>query len=179
MLVWIAGAFYNASHGPRGERRDVSNAWAGFLGFALTWVLFRIVPNSDWQSLTTGALWVRLLGLAVLVAATAFTLWARAALGTMWSSTPTVKIGHELRTDGPYAVTRHPIYTGLFGMLLGSVILVGFGRWIVLLAAGLIFVEVRVRTEEQLMLAAFPETYPGYRRRVPQLVPGLHLLRRP
>ena len=107
-----------------------------------------------------------------------FTLWARVALGTMWSSTPTVKVGHELRTDGPYGVTRHPIYTGLFGMLLGTALLVGFGRWIAILAAGLIFVEVRIHTEEKRMLSTFPATYPGYRRRVPQLIPGLRRLRR-
>jgi len=178
VLVWIAGAVYNASRGPHGRRRHVSTAGAGFVGVALTWAAFRAVPSGDWRSLTVGSLWVRFLGLAVLVAATAFTLWARVALGTMWSSTPTVKVDHELRTDGPYGITRHPIYTGLFGMLLGTVLLVGFGRWIAILAAGLIFVEARIRTEEALMLSTFPETYPGYRRRVPQLVPGLRRLRR-
>ena len=178
VLVWIAGALYNVSHGPHGRRRHVSNAGYGLIGVAVIWALFRTVPSNDWQSLTVGSLWVRFLGLAVLVSATAFTLWARVALGTMWSGTPTVKIDHELRTDGPYAVTRHPIYTGLFGMLLGTVLLVGFGHWIVILAAGLAFVELRIRTEEELMLSTFPETYPGYRRRVPQLVPGLRRLRR-
>jgi protein-S-isoprenylcysteine O-methyltransferase Ste14 len=31
--------------------------------------------------------------------------------------------------------------------------------------------------EEHLMLAAFPDKYPRYRRQVPQLVPGLYVLR--
>ena len=34
-----------------------------------------------------------------------------------------------LRTDGPYAITRHPIYTGLLGMLLGTALLGGLGQW--------------------------------------------------
>ncbi len=38
--------------------------------------------------------WIRILGLAILLAATAFTLWARLALGTMWSGAPTVKQEH-------------------------------------------------------------------------------------
>ena len=71
------------------------------------------------------------------------------------------------------------VYRGLVWMLPGTALLVGFAGWTVLLAAGLLFVELRVRTEEGLMLAAFPETYPRYRRRVPQLVPGLRRLRRP
>jgi len=58
-------------------------------------------------------------GLAILAVSTAFTIWARPALRTMWSFDPVVKQAHLLRTRGPYAVTRHPIYTGLLGMLLG------------------------------------------------------------
>ena len=27
----------------------------------------------------------------------------------MWSAAPAVKEGHQLRTSGPYAITRHPI----------------------------------------------------------------------
>ena len=120
-----------------------------------------------------GASWVRVLGLAVLAASTVFTLWARFSLGTMWSMAPMVKDDHQLRTRGPYAVTRHPIYTGVLGMLLGATLLSGLGQWIVLFPVGLILFEVKIRMEEHLMLATFPDEYPRYRRQVPQLVPGL------
>ena len=90
-------------------------------------MISRLVPGSDWHSVVVEQPWVRILGLAILLGSTAFTLWARVALGTMWSSSPTVKIEHQLRTDGPYAVTRHPIYTGLLGIMLGTVLLVGLG----------------------------------------------------
>jgi protein-S-isoprenylcysteine O-methyltransferase Ste14 len=63
-------------------------------------------------------------------------------------------------------------------MLLGTVILVGFGHWLVMVPVGLVFIEIRIHLEERLMLATFPEAYPGYRRRVPQLVPGLRRLHR-
>jgi protein-S-isoprenylcysteine O-methyltransferase Ste14 len=178
-LVWVAGALYNASRGPRAAgRMHPSALLGGFVGVALASALLRGLPRSDWHAVTVGAPWVRVLGLALLLCATAFTLWARVALGTMWSSTPLVKVDHELRTDGPYGVTRHPIYTGLFGMVLGTVLLVGFGRWLVLVPVGLLFIEIRIRVEEGLMLATFPDTYPAYRRRVPQLVPGLRRLQR-
>jgi protein-S-isoprenylcysteine O-methyltransferase Ste14 len=36
--------------------------------------------------------------------------------------------------------------------------------------------EIKIRIEERLMLAEFPDDYPRYRHRVPQLVPGLHLI---
>jgi len=78
-----------------------------------------------------GAAWARILGLPILVAATAFAIWARIALGAIWSAAPTVLEEHKLRTSGPYSVTRHPIYTGLLAMLAGTALLAGGGRWIV------------------------------------------------
>src|SRR5262249_30002711 len=101
-------------------------------------------------------------------------------LGRMWSASPNVlQSGHELRTDGPYAVTRHPIYTGLAGMLLGTVLLNGLGASLGLLAVGAVVLATRIPVEERLMSRTFPEEYARYRERVPRLVPGLRLLRRP
>lgn len=136
-----------------------------------------VVSRSHFDTLAVEALWARILGLAVLVASTVFTLWARFSLGTSWSVTPQVQGDHQLRSHGPYAVTRHPIYTGVLGMLLGATLLSGIGQWIVLFPVGLILFEVKIRLEEHLMLATFPEDYPRYRRQVPQLVPGLFILR--
>ncbi|HEY2687005.1 MAG TPA: isoprenylcysteine carboxylmethyltransferase family protein [Streptosporangiaceae bacterium] len=122
------------------------------------------------------ASWVRLLRLAILLAATALTLWARLALGAMWTAAPTVKQEHQLRTSGPYAITRHPIYTGLLGMFLGSGLLAGAGRWILYFPIYLVLLQFKIHTEERLMMAEFPDTYPRYRQRVPQLVPGMRLI---
>ncbi len=70
-------------------------------------------------------------------------------------------------------MTRHPIYTGLLGMLLGTTLVNGVHQWIVLVPVGVILLEVKLRTEERVMLATFPDEYPKYCRQVPQLVPGL------
>jgi protein-S-isoprenylcysteine O-methyltransferase Ste14 len=187
VFVWVAGALYNAfrsphsaSHAPHKRPRSQPGLTAGdggLIGVAVVCVGLAIVGRSHFDGLAVGALWVRVLGLAVLAASTVFTLWARLSLGTMWSSAPKVKDDHQLRTHGPYAVTRHPIYTGLLGMLLGATLLSGIGQWIVLFPVGLILFEVKIRMEERLMVATFPGEYPRYRRQVPQLVPGLYTLR--
>jgi protein-S-isoprenylcysteine O-methyltransferase Ste14 len=179
-VTWIAGAAYNAARAPRERMRAPSRrfAVAGVIAAIVGIALLRGLPAGDWRALDVGAAWATGLGLAVLVASTAFAIWARVALGTMWSMDPMVKRGHELRTDGPYGVTRHPIYTGILGMIAGSILLVGVGRWLLLLAIGVIFVELRIRAEEQLMARTFPDEYPRYRSRVPQLIPGLRLGRR-
>jgi protein-S-isoprenylcysteine O-methyltransferase Ste14 len=187
VVVWVAGALYNAvrsrhsaSEASRERPRSQPGLTAGdsgLIGVAVVCMGLAIVGRSHFDGLAVGALWVRVLGLAVLVASTVFTLWARFSLGTMWSVAPRVKGDHQLRTRGPYAVTRHPIYTGLLGMLLGATLLSGIGQWIVLFPVGLIVFEVKIRMEERLMVATFPEEYPRYRRQVPQLIPGLYVLR--
>ena len=175
-LTWLAGALYNASRGSAQRDRAPFSSVAVIMT-VIVLVTFRAVPLADWHALTVQAVWVRVLGLVILAISTAFTLWARLALGIMWSAAPMVKDGHQLRTGGPYAITRHPIYTGIGGMLLGSALTLGAGRWILLLPLFLILYEIKIRMEERLMLAAFPDDYPRYRQQVPQLVPGLRLIR--
>ena len=183
VVVWVAGALYNAlhtlrnaSHAPH-ERTGRQPRSTALNVLAVVCAGLAIVTRSHFDGLAVGALWVRVFGLAVLVASSVFTLWARFSLGTMWSVAPQVKDDHQLRSHGPYAVTRHPIYTGVLGMLLGATLLSGIGQWIVLFPVGLIVFEVKIRMEERLMLVTFPDDYPRYRRRVPQLVPGLYALR--
>jgi protein-S-isoprenylcysteine O-methyltransferase Ste14 len=141
-----------------------------------------LIVRSTWHDLaglTDHSLWITLPGLVLLVASTVFTIWARLRLGRMWSSSPNVlQADHELRTDGPYAVTRHPIYTGLLGMVIGTVLVNGLGSSLGFLVIAAVFLAGRIPVEERLMSKTFPDAYSRYRKRVPLLVPGLHLHRR-
>jgi protein-S-isoprenylcysteine O-methyltransferase Ste14 len=150
----------------------------GWVGLAVVCAIVAIHFRSHFDDLAVRTLWVRLIGLAILAGSTVFTLWARLSIGTMWTAVPRLQGDHQLRTHGPYGVTRHPIYTGGLGMLLGVTLLAGIGQWVVLFPACLIVLEVKIRTEEHLLVAAFPGEYPRYRQQVPQLVPGLYALRR-
>jgi protein-S-isoprenylcysteine O-methyltransferase Ste14 len=78
--------------------------------------------------------------------------------------------------EGPYAVTRHPIYTGILGMLLGTAVALGFGAWLYVFVLVLVFFELRIRSEERLLNEVFPDAYAEYRRRVPGLIPRLRRL---
>lgn len=64
---------------------------------------------------------------------------------------------------GPYRFVRHPIYTGVLLMVLGSVTLWGRMEWLGISIAGL---SVKARREERLLTKHFPEAYPRYRERV-------------
>ncbi len=177
VAVWLITADYNEGRAP--AQRERSRYGTGVIPVLIISLVVRLaVPRAGWHSVTFYGPWVRVLGLAILLAATALTLWARFVLGLMWSAVPAVKEGHQLRTRGPYAITRHPIYTGLLGMILGTMLLAGFGPWIVPFPVALILIEFKIRIEERFMTAEFPEEYPRYRKRVPQLMPGLRLVTR-
>src|SRR5215467_2661492 len=76
VFVWIAGALYNARRGPDVQRRSRANSlW--IVCAALVWIAFRLVPDHDWHAVSTRASVVRIVGLAVLVLFTTFTIWAR------------------------------------------------------------------------------------------------------
>lgn len=183
-LVWLAGALYKALRSPQapGEQPPsqpgLMAANARLLGLTAICVIFTDIYRKHFDALAVGALWVRLLGLAILVASTVFILWARLSLGFMWSVMPKLQTDHQLHTNGPYAVTRHPIYTGGLGMLLGIALLAGLGQWLIIFLVCLIVLEVKIRIEERLLLTGFPTEYPQYRHQVPQLIPGLRALHR-
>ena len=96
-------------------------------------------------------------------------------LGKEWSLTARLVEGHKLATSGPYAQVRHPIYTGMLGMLVATGL--AYSRWLALLAAVVVFLigtTIRVRSEEKLLREAFGEEFENYAQRVPAIVPGLH-----
>lgn len=178
IATWIAGAAIGARPA-RGQRRGSRTGVLWQIGVVAAAVLAYRLSRHDLGRTTDRSWWIELPGLVLLVASTGFTLWARVRLGRMWSAAPDMlRAGHVLRTDGPYAITRHPIYTGLLGMLLGTVLLNGLGLSLGLLVVGVAFLVPRIPIEERLMSQAFPDEYARYRERVPRLVPGLHLLRR-
>ena len=96
-------------------------------------------------------------------------------LGRQWSLTARVLEGHNLITAGPYGWVRHPIYTGMFGMLVATGL--AASHWIGLLAGAFVFwvgTMIRVRSEERLLRAAFDGQYDEYARRVPAVLPGIY-----
>jgi protein-S-isoprenylcysteine O-methyltransferase Ste14 len=180
--LWIAWAviwIIYAANTKTTERRES-------LGARLAYVLPLIVGGVliGWRYLPAGLswgafgerLWPRSLaqywsGLAIVVAGLAFAVWARARLGRNWSGAVTVKQGHELIRSGPYAYVRHPIYTGLLAMLLGTVLISATARAIVGLVIIVAALVGKLRTEEALMRETFPGEYERYSAEVPALIP--------
>jgi protein-S-isoprenylcysteine O-methyltransferase Ste14 len=170
LIAWVAGYVVNVRSAPPVVKRR--NWWTLWLPLAAAAVVARmLVPDRVWHGLRYPSSWLDTAGIILLLAGTAFTLWARWRLGTMWTGTVTVKKEHELRTDGPYAITRNPIYTGLLAMVLGTALVNGGGEWLLYLVIVFVALPVKIRAEEQLLTAEFPEAYPAYIAAVPRLFP--------
>ena len=170
VVVWITAAIRDAGTRPAARVRGPTEIGMVLLAVVAIAAIVLVGP-SILAPFTVEAPWVRAIGAGVLVGSTLFAIWARLALGRAWSVSPRAAADLGLRTDGPYAIARHPIYTGLLGMLLGSALLGGLGQWIVLVAAGLVVAGIKIRAEERLLLATFPDAYVAYRERVPRLIP--------
>jgi protein-S-isoprenylcysteine O-methyltransferase Ste14 len=126
------------------------------------WLCGRILPQGE-LSFWAGAF--------LTAAGLLFAVWGRHELGQDWSQAVTLKEGHELVTSGPYALVRHPIYTGLLLGFVGCA--VARGEWRGLLAVLLVFIVLwrKLKVEEQWMRAQFGDAYGAYARRVSALVP--------
>jgi len=122
----------------------------------------RVIPHLD------ALAWI---GAVLCIAGLLVCIWARFTLGRNWSGVVTLKGGHELITSGPYALVRHPIYTGLLSMFVATVIVLGHVAGIIAIPFVFVSFWVKLRYEEKLMLEKFPNEYAAYQQRVKRLIP--------
>ncbi len=109
-------------------------------------------------------------GVALCLLGFSLAINARRHLGRNWGLPMSRKEQPELVTSGPYALIRHPIYTGLILAMLGSAIGVNV-LWALLLVPVGAYLIYSARREESVMLQLFPEQYAAYRARTGMLAP--------
>jgi protein-S-isoprenylcysteine O-methyltransferase Ste14 len=169
MAYWVVMAF--------AANRTIERG--GFLGYRVVTIVLtiglvlaaRLVGLSSnaqlWQTpLAAGALTD-----CIVAAGAAFTVWARITLGRNWSAEVTFKQDHELIESGPYGLVRHPIYTGLIAMALGTAINYGHVLGFTLLIGLCGGLWWKARQEEQIMSRHFPAAYAAYKARVHAIIP--------
>jgi protein-S-isoprenylcysteine O-methyltransferase len=110
-------------------------------------------------------------GFGLTVAGVGIAVLSRVFLGRNWSGTVTVKVDHQLIRRGPYAMVRHPIYSGLALALLGTAVYyarVGCFGGVALAVFGW---RLKSFTEEAFMERQFGAEYTEYKRQVKALIP--------
>ena len=110
-------------------------------------------------------------GFAIQIAFFALAAWARRPLGRNWSAAITTKAEHQLVRSGPYGLVRHPIYSAMLGMFLGTTLI--SGTYHALLALIIIcgaYVR-KIRLEKRRLGEVFGADYASYRRETGALIP--------
>ena len=115
---------------------------------------------------------VEILGAGMCAFGVAFAIWSRRILAASWNNVATLRDGHALVQAGPYAIVRHPIYLGFMLLQVGMILALGEVRALVWLLDIVVFFR-RMKPEEKILRATYPNEYPEYERRVKRLLPGI------
>jgi protein-S-isoprenylcysteine O-methyltransferase Ste14 len=112
-------------------------------------------------------------GLIVQTIGLLMTIWARRHLGRNWSGRIAIQVEHRLIRSGPYRWVRHPIYTGILAMYLGTAFV--SGEWLALIGLAMAVYAYwrKIRLEEANLAVAFGAEYDAYRQNTWALAPGL------
>ena len=180
MLPWDALAAYWAITWLRVKRTKKTETFAARLTTIVPMVLAFELLFSRWLAMGPLGLrflpaedWIAWGGMALTSLGVAVAIWARYCLGQYWSARVTLKQGHQLIRSGPYALVRHPIYTGMLLAATGTALVVG--EWRGVLAVGLILAahSYKAQREEGLLATEFGEEYASYRQSTGFLLPRL------
>jgi protein-S-isoprenylcysteine O-methyltransferase Ste14 len=112
----------------------------------------------------------RVVGTCVIAVGAALIAWALMHFRS-WRLRAKLDQGHELATEGPFRLMRHPIYMGLNLLALGTAIWIPTpAEWIALV---LMFIggDLRARSEEAILTQAFGATYTDYCARTKRFIP--------
>jgi protein-S-isoprenylcysteine O-methyltransferase Ste14 len=136
------------------------------------WIPLAFIPSKAIMTI------FKVIGLAVFLIGTLFTLWARRTLGKMWgiSTSREVKLlpDHQLIDQGPYALVRHPMYFGWWMAMLGLLfIYMTWGVALFFMCSVLAF-YMRARREEAVLAKRFGDQWQAYVKRTRFLVPWIY-----
>lgn len=171
-VLWIATSWWSGRTARRaGGRQNVTYqlvSAAGMLALLIVTRSTRPLFTPLWQ-VGDAFGWALVV---LMVAGFLLACWARLALGKLWSAGVERKADHRLVEEGPYAIVRHPIYTGLLAAALALALVKATPLALLGLVLTAIGFTVKARLEERFLAQELGEAgYADYRRRVPMLVP--------
>jgi protein-S-isoprenylcysteine O-methyltransferase Ste14 len=132
----------------------------------------RTLPGRSGSSVPWPHPWA-VIGVALMAVGLATSLAGLMTLGRRLTPLPFPKDGADLLRTGPFALVRHPIYSGILALALGWALYVQ--GWLTLgyVVALLVLLDAKSRREERWLVDKFPE-YAAYRRRVRRFVPFVY-----
>jgi len=131
----------------------------------LVFVVFILLPWREPSALSLA------IGGAMVIAATLFLVWAFTSLGKALTANPVPLADATLRTGGPFALVRHPIYSGLLVGLLGLTIIMGSWWTMAWWFISVLFFWGKSRWEDTLLRSKYEDAWVTWAANTPALVP--------
>ena len=169
--IWLSTAALRVLRGQRahGLRADVP--WLVRYYPPLVWIPF-LVPTLLVRTEHEIADELQAVGVAVALAGSAFAAWGMWSLGRAYGIGVDLFEGHRLKTDGPFAVVRHPMYLGILVYHLGAALALQSVLLLALTALVVLpYTAARIAYEDRVLREGFGEAYLAYARRTPALLP--------
>jgi protein-S-isoprenylcysteine O-methyltransferase Ste14 len=169
-LIWSASWWAAASWSDRAVKGPGATPQIAYnlLTIAGAILLFGFKTTDSVLPLPSALRWATL---ALAAAGFLFAWWARITLGRFWARNVSRKADHRVIDGGPYALVRHPIYTGI----IAATVATGLLKATLIAWAGVLVMTigwyVKARLEERFLHGELGEAYDLYRARVPMLVP--------
>jgi protein-S-isoprenylcysteine O-methyltransferase Ste14 len=152
---------------PRAQQVDRRARWGILLvalSFAVLW------QYQFWE--TSLPAWRLALAIVFFILADVLSWTATRVLGKQWRVDAGLNAEHELVTQGPYRLVRHPIYTSVLCVLWGTgFILLPLPLILLATVPAVIGTEIRVRIEDGLLASRFGQQFDDYRRNVAAYIP--------
>ncbi len=178
IVLWLVFSIYwtiasKNSAASRSSESKASTAVHQIVLNAALLLLFIPVPGLTAWFLPRRIHFLVAVGAIVQVAFFVLAVSARRHLGRNWSAEVRIGEGHELVRTGPYRMLRHPIYTAMLGMFVGTAI--ASSQYHAVLAVAILVIAYlrKTRLEENIMSETFGAEWDAYRRDTWRLVPLL------
>lgn len=172
-LMWLSTAALRVVRGSRDHSLRAAAPW--YVSF---------YPPLVWVPLVVATLFIKgerelddsfqVAGLAIALVGSTFGAWSMWSLGKAYGAKLDLFAGHRLKTDGPFAVVRHPMYLAVIVYHVGAALAL---ESLSVLAVAALFVvpytAIRIGYEERVLREGFGRDYDTYAERTPMLLPLL------
>jgi protein-S-isoprenylcysteine O-methyltransferase Ste14 len=167
-VLWVIFSLYWGIAGLNSAPTKSSESWAStsfhqfMLGVALL-LLILTVPGLNGRFLPERLHFLVVAGAIVQAGFLLLAVWARRHLGRNWSAEVRIAMDHQLIRTGPYRFLRHPIYTAMLGMFLGTAIASGQVHALIGLALLVVAYLRKTWLEDQILAQTFGAEFDAYR----------------
>lgn len=157
-----------------GDRTDDRGSLRWFMTILpLGWFVAFMLAGVPWAFFGNAALFRA--GLVVIGAGQLLRWWAVATLGRLFTVNVAIRTDHRLIDSGPYRYVRHPAYTAVLLVHLGTSLCLGNALSLLAMTVPLLATLVnRMRVEEQVLIAGLGAAYGDYMARTKRLIPGVY-----